>query len=270
MGKESGTQTQSRAPWGPAQSSLIFGLNELNRIYGQQTGRSVPPQAQTSFNGFGFNPAPYMNVWQTNPMGMNVSTGIRPAQTQVQVPQSAPQTPFSIDEFGLLDPAAQELKATITGQRFNQNPYLDDVIARSMNDVNSIFEGKGRYGSGAQLDTLFTKAAAPIRYANYAQERQNQLAAVQAAPGFEMAPYQLYSARQAAPYEGLRNYLGLANAVAGQGGEASQPIYKNPLAGALGGGLGGYALGSSLGTTYGAAAFGPWGAAAGALLGLLG
>lgn len=290
MGKESGTQTQSRAPWGPAQSSLIFGLNELNRIYGQQTGRSVPAQAQTSFNGFGFNPAPYANVWQPNGWGMapGVSAGVpgyqwRRQPTQpVQTPSSGPQTPFSIDEFGLLDPAAQELKATIGGQRFNQNPALsmnnqfeNDVIARAMNDVNSVFEGQGRYGSGAQLDTLFTKAAAPIRYQNfndvrnltnadYARERQNQLAAVQAAPGFEMAPYQLFSARQAAPYEGLRNYLGLANAVAGQGGEASQPIYKNPLAGALGGGLAGAGLSTALGFT------GPWGAAAGALIGLLG
>lgn len=255
MGKESGTQTQSRAPWGPAQASLQFGLNELNRIYGQQTGRSIPTQAQTNFNGFGYNPAPVINAF-------GIQSPIRPT-SQPQVPQSSsslPTTPFSIDEFGLLDPAAQELKATITGQRFNQNPYLEDVIARARSGVNSIFEGSGRYGSGSHLDQLFTKAEAPIRYQNYATERQNQLNAVQAAPGFEMAPYQLYSARQAAPYEGLRNYLGLANSIAGQGGDQSQPIYKNPLAGALGGAALGAGVGSmtaAAGAT-GLAAVGGW------------
>lgn len=281
MGKQSGTQTQSKAPWGPAQGSLMFGLNELNRIYGNQTGRMAP--ATNAMNVFGFtpNPAAAAISGYQDPrsfFGMGGGT-VRQQPQQPQQPQQFQQAPaqtnpFSVQEFGLLDPAAQELKATISGERLNgQNPYLEDVIARSMNDVNSIFEGKGRYGSGAQLDTLFTKAAAPIRYANYATERQNQLNAVQAAPGFEMAPYQLYSARQAAPYEGLRNYLGLANAVAGQGGESSQPIYKNPLSGALGGAALGAGLGSLMapaGAT-GLAAVGGWPfLLGGALLGGLG
>lgn len=265
MGKQSGTQTSSHSPWGPAQNSLKFGLDELNRIYGNQTGRSISspqpafgggalPTGGAHFNGFNNTPS-------TGQIP-GIFNGFQPQQ-QPMLGQQGQQpmgqsNPFSIEEFGLLNPAAQELRATINGDRFNQNPYMDDVIARSMNDVNSNFSLHGRYGSGAHMDQLFTKAAAPIRYANYATERQNQLNAVQMAPGFEMAPYQLNSARQAAPYEQLRNYLGLVGGIAGQGGQQSQPIYSNPLAGIAGGAIAGGQL------------FGHWGALAGGALGGLG
>lgn len=155
----------------------------------------------------------------------------------------------SVQEYGLVDPAAQELLATIQGQRLFQNPNLDEVIRRASADVNSQFAGMGRYGSGAHADALFSRAAAPIRYADYAQERANQLTAVGQAPGFEMVPFQLHSARTAAPYEGIRNYLDLLNPIARGGSQQSSPIYRNPLAGALGGAAGGAALGSALGAT---------------------
>ena len=151
-------------------------------------------------------------------------------------------------DYGMTALAAPQLQRTISGDMMLNNPYLTDVIQRAMNDVNSQFERGSRYGSGAHMDTLFTKAAAPFRYSNYQQERQNQLAAVQAAPGFDQSAYNLYSSQVAAPYENVRNYAGIAGGIGGQGGEQTSPIYKNQLAGALGGA----ALGAGVGTAAGA------------------
>lgn len=238
MSKGGGTQTINSDPWGPAQGQLRFGLSELDRIYGRPA-----PFYQTPMMG------PFGSTMQRaygtgNPWTPGAGT-IRPQQPIPTTP-TGPLTPAPnpVQEYGLLDPAAAELMRTIQGERVGQNPYLEDVIRRASADVNSQFAGMGRYGSGAHMDQLFSKAAAPIRYEDYARERANQLAAVQAAPGFEMAPYQLYGAQQAAPYEGIRNYLDLVGNIGRGGGSQSSPIYNNPLAGALGGGLLGYQLSS--------------------------
>jgi hypothetical protein len=261
MGKKSGTQQTSNAPWDAAQPSLKFGLSELNRIYSggaptrEQFTRNVAPtpfrQGMSGYQGFTLqNPFGNQNQYQ------NQTTFDQAGYDQAMSAFQA-QTPFSVNDYGMIDPAMQEIAATVRGDRFNQNPYMDDVIARSMQDVNSQFQRSGRYGSGAHMDQLFTEAAAPIRYANYDAERQRQLAAAQMAP---MLPYQLHSAQQAAPYEGIRNYLDLVNPIAGQGGQASQPIYKNQGAGVLGGAMSGAALGSMMAApgATGLAAVGGW------------
>lgn len=273
MGKSSGSQTVSQDPWGPAQGNLRFGLNQLNNIYGRLNPGVSTPNISQSVSPFGFMNRNQPQMTQMNPM-MNSQPG--------QFGQ--PGQYFGLPGYGLLDPAAQQLRSTIQGQNLFSNPNLDEVIRRASADVNSQFEGAGRYGSGSHMDALFSRAAAPIRYQDYARERQNQLSAIQAAPGMEMAPYQLamapyqlYSAQQAAPYEGISNYLNLSSQIGRGGGTQSSPIYKNPLIGALGGGLGGYAAGGSLGTAYAGSAidaaagagasFGPWGAIIGALAG---
>lgn len=247
MGKKSGTQTVDQSPWGPAQPSLQFGLKELNRIYAG--GGPTREQFTTTTPGFRggqmggpFTPWVGQRMPSQAPSSSFDQAGYDRALAEFQAREQTPLVP----EYGLLDPAAAELMSTIKGERLFQNPHLDEVIRRASADVNSQFAGMSRYGSGAHADSLFTRAAAPIRYADYAQERANQLSAVGQAPGFEMAPYQMYSARQAAPYEGIRNYLDLVNPIGGQGGTESQPIYKNPLAGALGGAAAGAGLATAM------------------------
>ncbi len=273
MGKKSGTQTVSQDPWGPAQGSLQFGLGELNRIYQAMNPGSMGPgytQSMGGGMGGGMASPAYLDPRQGGAGYRRPGMGTLPfAGGQAQPQTQSSQAPYDLPEiadYGLLDPAAAELLSTIKGERLNSNPYLDEVIRRASADVNSQFAGMGRYASGAHADQLFSKAAAPIRYADYARERANQLSAISQAPGFSMAPYQLYSAKQAAPYEGIRNYLDLVGGIGRGGSQQSSPIYKNSAAGLLGGALGGYQLGSGLG----GAAFGPWGALVGGLLGGLG
>lgn len=260
MGKSSGSQTVSQDPWGPAQGNLKLGLSELARIYGG--GGMAPTREQfTTAPTYG-GPGSYQQgtgAWMpgtTSPGGFDQG-GYDRALAAYQA-HGAQATP--VHEYGLLDPAAAQLMSTIRGDNLFSNPNLDEVIRRASTDVNSQFERGSRYGSGSHMDQLFSQAAAPLRYQDYSRERQNQLSAVQAAPGFEMAPYQLYSARQAAPYEGVRNFLDLSNQVAGRGGTQSSPIYRNPLAGAAGGA----ALGAGIGSLFaapgaaGVAAVGGW------------
>ena len=282
MGKKSSAQTVDQSPWGPTQGSLKYALSELDRLYGRPAQHSqtrIPNFASGQIDNsvVGGNAAllPMLGLEPAMPAVLSSPMSGSPSPSQVASPVASP-----VQEYGLIDPAAAELMATIKGERMFQNPNLDEVIRRASADVNSQFEGMGRYGSGAHLDQLFSRAAAPIRYQDYATERANQLNAVQAAPGFEMAPFQLYSARTAAPYEGIKNYLDLLNPIARGGSQQSSPIYRNPLAGALGGGLAGYTLGGAAGSAYAGSAidaamgagssFGPWGALLGGALGYLG
>lgn len=243
MAKQGGTNTvtQDAAPWAAAQPALMFGLQELNRAYGQ--------------NPYYTGPAPGM----TQPQPVQPSRGLGGMlRRTLQTPQimSVPQgEPFNVPDYGLIDPALAELRATVSGERLDNNPFLEDVIRLAGADVNSQFAGYGRYGSGAHAQELFSSVAAPIRYGNYDAERQRQLAAINQAI---MTPYQLYGAEVAAPYEGIRNYLDLVNPIARSGGTQTQnqPIYRNPLAGVIGGGLAGAGLGAATASPAAAAAGG--------------
>jgi hypothetical protein len=167
-------------------------------------------------------------------------------------------------EYGLANTAAPYLQSTIRGEYLTGNPYIDQIIKQTSGDIGSAFEGYGRYGSGAHGQAI-ANASAQLRYQNYAQERQNQMSAIQQAPGYDIAPYELYGARISAPYENLSRYTELANVYGGQGGVQTQPIYRNRTAGALGGAASGAAIGS-FGGPPGIAI----GAVAGGLLGAYG
>lgn len=74
----------------------------------------------------------------------------------------------------------------LSGKYLNSNPYLDSVIGDTnrgiTNEVNSNFEGAGRYGSGAHTGVLADRIAAnenALRYGNYNAERANQGTAAQ-------------------------------------------------------------------------------------------
>lgn len=155
----------------------------------------------------------------------------------------------------------------------------------------------GRYGSGAMntalnsaniaLANAMTNQAGQLAYQNFAAERARQEEAARAYPQMAQADYydinQLYQAgqigesydqaaiqdainrwnyQQNIPQDALRQYMSYVYG-APQGSVTSQPVYRNPLASALGGASIGAAIpGAGIGTALG-------GAAIGGLLGLL-
>ena len=81
-------------------------------------------------------------------------------------------------------PGAGLLSDTIAGNYLNANPYIDDAIDRAQQSVragiDSQFEGAGRFGSGLHklgLAEQYGDIASDMYSRNFAQERQNQLAA---------------------------------------------------------------------------------------------
>jgi hypothetical protein len=147
----------------------------------------------------------------------------------------------------LPDAGANQLLSTIQGDYLMGNPYIDEVIRRSMADVNSQFQGSGRYGSGAWQDALM-RGAGGIRYANYSGERQNQLNAVQQAPAYSLYPYQLYKQQLESVYDPLAIYTDLATRYGNVGvqGQSTEPLYRNTGAGIIGGAAAGAGLASAI------------------------
>jgi hypothetical protein len=199
--------------------------------------------------------------------------------------------------------ATQTLADTVSGQylRPETNPYLAGTVNQALGDVqsrvNAQFNQPGAFGSAAHQEVLqrgLGEQANALYAANYANERANQLRAVQLAPEIAQQDYaraqallgvgDVYGQReqdilnqqyedwlqkQNWPYQQLDV---LSNALAGSTGgrsvEISQgaPVQYNRAATALGGGLLGYGLGGMLPNTT----FGGYGQALGAGLGTLG
>lgn len=72
-----------------------------------------------------------------------------------------------------------------SGQYLNNNPYLDAIINKSLQDatdkVNAQFSSAGRYGSGAYAGTLgkeLGNIATNARYQDYVNQQGNQLNAI--------------------------------------------------------------------------------------------
>lgn len=86
--------------------------------------------------------------------------------------------------MGGIDKGLDYYGDVLDGKYLEGNPYLDDVISRSNEDITSgvasQFSTAGRYGSGYHAGVLADKLAGnenQLRYQNYATERQNQNAA---------------------------------------------------------------------------------------------
>lgn len=123
----------------------------------------------------------------------------------------------------LLDTANGYASDVLGGKYLNANPYLDQMIGATANDVqdrvNSQFARVG--GSlgtphAKILSSELANAENQMRYGNYATERQNQQGAASLIPGLNSAQY-----------AGIAPYLGAASTAAGmpyQGIGALSPI----------------------------------------------
>lgn len=171
---------------------------------------------------------------------------------------------------GLVGQAQNQLSQTIGGKYLSadSNPYLQGAVQKALDqvrqNVNSQFSGDN-YGSSANQQFLarsLADTALPIYAQNYSNERQNQLSALNAAPGLQSANAQQLAlagnlADSQSPFAALQRYQSLLNGFTGSSSTTTQPYFTNPLGSAAGGALGGYLIG------------GPFGAAIGGGVGLL-
>lgn len=275
-----GTNTVTRTELDPTMRPYVqYGLSEAQRLY------------QTP------------NIPQYYPG----QTYIGPSQ-QTQTALEAAQA-RAMQGNPLVPAAQQQLQQTIQGQYLGANPYLQAALQpgfeaaqrqyeSATNQALSNFSRAGRYGSGAMQGALtnvggefaraLTGQAGQLGYANYADERGRQLAAIQAAPamaaqdyadiqrlanvGQQTEAYQemalqdainRFNFAQQAPYARLQSFLSGAYG-APSGMQQVTPVYRNPIGSALGGALAGSQFGPMLGASSG------MGALAGGALGLLG
>ena len=204
------------------------------------------------------------------------------------------QAQMAGDPNSLISMGQRELGDTIGGKylSIDGNPAAQAAINAAQRTVSKQFSGDN-YGSSANREWLgrgVGEAVSPILM----QERQNQLQAIQAAPGLQMANTNLLygagaaqdarsqaeadaeRARYEASWDPITRYSQLINGTAAQGGQSQtsqQPIYSNPLSSALGLGIGGLSLYNGLGAAGllggGLGAFGGGvGAMSGAMMGL--
>lgn len=232
------------------------------------------------------------NVANT-PFQYNAGDQIAPFSPEQQYGLAA-QTQRAIQGSPVNAAAQSNITDTLNGNYLSpdSNPWLKANVDQALNDVtgriNSQF-GNANFGGSANQELLarnLGSTAAGLYGQNYTTERGNQLQAANLAPTLANTDYQDIAALQnvGAQRQGLsQSYLNQANNLynsyigypaqqldiygnavrTGLGGGSTStsstpnPNQSNPFAGALGGAATGFSIG------------GPWGAAAGGLLGAL-
>lgn len=151
------TVTQNNSPWSGVQPQLTQGYADLQANYNKGAPDYYPGQTVADFS----------------PQQQQSIQGITNLATQGNPNFSA---------------ANNELNKTISGGYLNSNPYFDQVAQNVRQPTDSAFAMGGRYGSG-QHDAAVAGALAPYAYQNYAQERQNQLSAINQVAPIDQAQY---------------------------------------------------------------------------------
>lgn len=159
-GGSSGSQqvVQNNSPWSGVQAPLKAGYADLTKQYKEGAPDYYPGQTVE-----GFSPQQQQSI-----------QGITNLATQGN------QT---------LNSANDELGKTIRGDYLSAgNPYFNQMLSTLRQPVDSTYAMGGRYGSGAH-DGAVAGVAGNLAYQNYAQERQNQLNAINQAPAIDQARY---------------------------------------------------------------------------------
>jgi len=200
-------------PWAPAQPYILKGLEQSSQVFDQQQP-SLNKYSQESFGTYGR-------------LAPGAEAGITGSQ-------------------GLVND-------TIGGKYLNGNPYLDSIISKNAGDirdnVGASFSASGRYGSGMFGDTLadnIGEMANNLRYGNYAQERQNQIGAVDQAQGLMSGSQGLLNNAAELPWIGVGALNGnVRNASGGYGTTTTKQSggLGQMGMGLLGSGLSGWASG---------------------------
>ena len=142
---------------------------------------------------------------------------------------------------------------TLAGKYLEGNPYLDSIINKNAGDIRNnygaTFSASGRYGSGMLGDTIadnIGEMATNLRYGDYAQERQNQIGAIDAAQGLMAGSQGLLNNAAELPWIGVGALNGnVRNASGGYGKTTTKQSggLGQMGMGLLGSGLSGWASG---------------------------
>ena len=147
-------------------------------------------------------------------------------------------------------------QGVMSGNFLNGNPHLQAVIDASNRDVTNgvsgMFEGAGRYGSGANQGVLaraLSDNENKLRYADYAQERAYQNAAPGQLAGLIALSAGLPQAAGNTYSEAIRNLMGNYNTTTGQ--TTSSPAIGPMILGSLASAAQAVAMGSGGGGLFG-------------------
>lgn len=162
--------------------------------------------------------------------------------------------PYEPNGPDLSSAAADPLRSTIRGDYLNPstNPFFQSAVSDALGLAKSQFAGQyggdaggnlGNSGYQEMLARTLGQVATNAYSDQYNRERQNQLSAAGGAPAFDMGSLQV-------PFAPLQQQAALLSAAGGGSTNASQPIYTNPLAGALGGALAGGQLAGMMNNQY--------------------
>lgn len=166
--------------------------------------------------------------------------------------------------------ATQTLSDTAAGEGFGSSAFADAfnaLVRRAQPGVISPFIAAGR-GTGGLADAALGQAQADAFASLFNAERSRQQQAAQALPSIALAPFNLLSgiggqqqqqaqAEISAPIAAQQGLLGAAlgglpvSGLIGQTQTATQPLYNNRAAGALGTGLLGLGLLRGIGNAGG-------------------
>ena len=178
----------------------------------------------------------------------------------------SPSLQAGLADTQALDMGRDTMMSTMRGDMIGQNPYLDQIAQRAGSNVNSMFSGAGRTGSGLHAQGL-AEAMAPIYAQDYTRERQNQLAAAQMAPSVYNLGLLPGQTEREMMYQPIQQYASIASQMGHGGGNQSQPMHSSTGGSILGGAMTGLGIGKALAPV--GAAVNPWWGVGGGLLGLL-
>lgn len=275
-GSDKTKTTTTSEPWSGVQPYLTSAYQKASTLYGQGAPGYYPNQTVAPMSGYTEG-----SIDSLFNRGLNGSPTVAAAN--------------------------QSTQDTLGGNYLNGNQYLSGAINAAtqpllqnftntiMPSLDSMYSSAGRYGSGAQdqsrqqaaqtLEGQIGNISTNMAYSNYNDERQRMMQAGLLAPTLAQQDYadiaamgqagqgidqynqglinaniDKYNYNANAPWNFLNDYVGLLNGAVGGSSTttATQPNSTGGASGALGGALSGAGIGST---------FGPWGTAAGALLG---
>lgn len=139
----------------------------------------------------------------------------------------------------LIEPATRQLQSTISGEHLNGSPALGNAFEQGARQIRARLtptfgqsQAFGRNsGHGNAIGRTLSDFSTNLYGGNYQNERQRQLTASAAAPGFT-------SESSSAAWSPFKNYMDIAGGAwrrGGFGGSQSNPYFSNPMASALSG-----------------------------------